>query len=184
MDNVPEIGNDMFSNNRGAIAILAGLSLVMLLGFASFVIDLGYGLVAKNALQNVADAASLAAARQLGRIYIALPGATQSSYQLTASDRTLIVSQASAVAQSNTAAGKWVEINDADIVVGQWDPVAKSILANIDPPDAVMVLARRDGTANGPISTFFAGIIAGYDRRDRSRHSGPHRPRICRSWRA
>jgi hypothetical protein len=149
----------MFSNNRGSIAIFAGLSLVMLLGFASFVVDLGYGLVAKNALQNAADATSLAAARELGRIYRALPGATQSSYQLTASDRIAIVSEATTAAQRNSAAGTWLDINDDDIVIGQWDSVNKTLIPNIDPPDAVMVMARRDGLANGPISTFFAGII-------------------------
>ncbi len=76
------MGNDMVSNSRGAVAILAGMTLVLLLGLASLVIDIGYGLVTRNALQNIADAASLAGTRELGRIYIPLTTTEQVSYQL------------------------------------------------------------------------------------------------------
>ncbi len=153
------MGNDMVSNSRGAVAILAGMTLVLLLGLASLVIDIGYGLVTRNALQNIADAASLAGTRVLGRIYIALTPAEQITYQLSDPDRAAIVDKVVSVAQSNYAAGKLVVIDAADVAIGQWVPQTRSLSENVDPPNAVRVIARRDGLLNGPISTFFAGIL-------------------------
>jgi hypothetical protein len=145
---------------RGAIAIVAGFSLVLVLGFAALVIDLGYGLVVRNTLQNVADGASLAAARELGRIYKEeLPEEEISSYQLTALHRDMIVSKAIEAGQENIAAGKAVLINETDITIGQWDFVTKTLTVSDNRPDAVRVMTRRDTLGNGPIYTFFAGIM-------------------------
>ena len=43
--------------------------LIVLLSFVALAIDVGYMVVVKNELQNVADAGALAGARQLGDIY-------------------------------------------------------------------------------------------------------------------
>ena len=59
----------ILTENRGAVVIMTGLCMVMLMGFAALVIDIGFGLVTKNQLHNVADAGSLAGTSQLGRIY-------------------------------------------------------------------------------------------------------------------
>lgn len=50
---------------RGAVAILFGLSLAVLIGFAGLAIDLGRFFVIKTELQNAMDACALAAASQL-----------------------------------------------------------------------------------------------------------------------
>ncbi len=50
---------------RGAVALIFGLSLVMLIGFAGLAIDLGRFFVVKSELQNAMDACALAAASQL-----------------------------------------------------------------------------------------------------------------------
>lgn len=50
---------------RGAVAILFGLMLVMLIGFAALAIDLGRFFVIKSEVQNAVDACALAAASQL-----------------------------------------------------------------------------------------------------------------------
>lgn len=50
---------------RGAVAIILGLTLVMLIGFAGLAIDLGRFFVIKAELQNSMDACALAAASQL-----------------------------------------------------------------------------------------------------------------------
>ncbi len=52
-------------NQRGAIAILVGLSLAMLVGFVGLALDLGKLYVAKSELQNSADACALAASRDI-----------------------------------------------------------------------------------------------------------------------
>lgn len=50
---------------RGAVAIMFGLSLIVLIGFAGLVIDLGRFFVIKAELQNAVDACALSAASQL-----------------------------------------------------------------------------------------------------------------------
>ena len=160
MKTLTPIGIPMVANSRGAVAILAGFVLVVLLGFAALVIDIGMGLVTRNQLQNVADGAALAGARRLGQIYRAMPESEQSTYQLTAADSADINAKVTNLSLMNYAAGKTVSIDINDIKIGQWDPTTKQLGENATiPPDAVRVIARRDETTNGPISTLFAGIL-------------------------
>lgn len=53
------------ARQRGAVVILVGFVLIVLIGFAGLVIDLGRLYVAKTELQNAADAAALAGAKFL-----------------------------------------------------------------------------------------------------------------------
>src|SRR5690242_15254415 len=72
---------------RGVVAILMAMALVGLIGAASLAIDIGSALVTKAELQNVADASSLAATRELALIYKALPANTDyKNYTLTTSN--------------------------------------------------------------------------------------------------
>ena len=50
---------------RGAVAIIVGLSLAVLIGFVGLALDLGKLFIAKTELQNGADACALAASREL-----------------------------------------------------------------------------------------------------------------------
>ena len=70
----------LLRNQRGVSAVIIALLLVVLLGMAALAVDLGYLYVTRNELQNVADAAALAATRQLGEIYQAMPGNLQADY--------------------------------------------------------------------------------------------------------
>lgn len=53
------------SRQKGAVAIIAALSLPVLIGFAGLALDLGRLYVAKTELQNATDACALAASREL-----------------------------------------------------------------------------------------------------------------------
>ncbi|MGE5469745.1 MAG: pilus assembly protein TadG-related protein [Bacteroidota bacterium] len=53
------------NSQRGAVAIIVGLALAVLVGFAGLAIDLGRLYVNKTELQNAADACALAASREL-----------------------------------------------------------------------------------------------------------------------
>ncbi len=44
--------------------------MLLLIGFAAFAIDVGYMMVSRNELQNIADTAALAAAGELGAIIL------------------------------------------------------------------------------------------------------------------
>lgn len=153
---------------RGATAIIVALVLTVLLGFAALAVDVGYLMVGRNELQNVADAAALAGARTLGRLYecngdlVNCPGPMPYENQLTYyADAAAIQNAITDVASKNQAGGKTgITINDADIVIGNWDRSSKPPLtATLTSPDAVRVTARRDSSANSPISTFFARIF-------------------------
>jgi Flp pilus assembly protein TadG len=49
-------------DKRGTVTVMVALLLIMLIGFAAFAIDVGYMMVRRNELQNIADTAALAAA--------------------------------------------------------------------------------------------------------------------------
>lgn len=145
---------------RGGVAVMVGLSIVVLFGFAALVIDVGYALVARNQLHNIADASALAATRELGRKYLAMTSAERSTYVLTTLDRTDIETQGINVAQLNYATGISFTLDPTDIEIGQWDPDSKTFTVTDNQPNAVHVTSRRDTTqADGPISMFFARIL-------------------------
>jgi Flp pilus assembly protein TadG len=147
-------------DNRGSIAIVIGLTLVMLMGFGALTVDIGYSLNTKAELQNVADAAVLAGTRQLGLIYEGLVADEQKpTWVMSGADQTTIVSQVQAVALLNEAGATPITINASDIQIGQWDYATKTFTETTTAPIAVRAVARRDSNANGPITTFLAGIL-------------------------
>jgi hypothetical protein len=136
---------------------MSALLLTVFIGIAALTIDIGYLATTKNELQNTADAAALAGAGFIGNIYIGLPQSQQGTHTFTKSDIEAVVL---AVAEKNRASGLDIVIESADIVVGLWDQSTTSIgTVTLQAPDAVYVKARRDSTANSPVSTFFAGIF-------------------------
>lgn len=55
----------LFRRERGAVAILAGIALAVMVGFAGLALDLGRLYINKTELQSAADACALAASREL-----------------------------------------------------------------------------------------------------------------------
>ena len=146
-------------NQAGVSAVIVAICLTMLIGFTALAVDVGYMYVTKNELQNVADASALAGAGYLGSIYETLSYAEQQTHEFSRSD---IVGVAQQVALKNQAARTNILINDADVTIGAWDSKTYTLTPTAAPivgPDAVRVIARRDGSANGPILTFFARIF-------------------------
>ena len=58
-------GASLKNRQGGAVAVMVGISMVVLIGFLAMVIDLGRLYVARAGLQNAADAAALSGAKQL-----------------------------------------------------------------------------------------------------------------------
>jgi hypothetical protein len=145
----------IIKDQSGVTAILVAIVLAMLLGFTALAVDIGYVMTTKNELQNVADAAALAATRQLGAIY---QGMSHDDQQTYVCDPSTIIPIAKDVAGKNKAGAKNITINDDDLIIGQWD--GDNLTPTLAQPDAVEVTARRDGaSAQGPITTFFARIL-------------------------
>jgi Flp pilus assembly protein TadG len=156
-------------HSRGSVLTLVALLLFVFLGIAALSIDIGYLSTTRNELQNVADAAALAGASHLGYVYSSdayenLSPAERQTFTFARAD---VVSVIQNVATLNKAAGVDILIDDnrtnngnfTDVVIGLWNSATLEVDPNLEMPDAVSVIARRDGGANSPISTFFAKIF-------------------------
>jgi Flp pilus assembly protein TadG len=150
------VGSTLALSERGAVAVIVAITLPVLIGFAALAIDVGQALVARNELQDAADAGALAGARRLGTIYQGLSPAQQVSYTMT--NPVPIYSDVQNVASQNYGAGRSITVDVGDISIGQWDATSKTLTVTSTNPDAVRVTARLDGTTNGPVSTFLATI--------------------------
>lgn len=147
------------SDEHGGVAVMTAIFLLVLLAMAAAAIDIGHALVAKNELQNTADAAALAGTRALGVVYEGMTPAQQQSYTLTSGDRATVVAAVQATAVANSAAGVPITVNAADIAIGTWNPTTRIHTPTVNQPKAVRVWARRDASANGAISTFLASVV-------------------------
>jgi hypothetical protein len=105
---------------------------------------------------------SWAAARQLGVTYLALPIVQQQDLNrnLTSNEQSQVNSQATAAAFANSASNiSNLSLSQGDIEYGTWDFNAKTFTPTVTRPNAIRATTRRDGGANGPITTFFGGIL-------------------------
>lgn len=156
--------SERLKDKKGAVAVYFAIMFIVFIGFTALAVDVGYFMVSRNQLQNAADASALAATRALGNIYAPLPPAAPMSYedqQVYVCDPNDIIPVAKAVAANNSAAGKPVLVQDADVKIGKWDAVLRTFTQTLNQPNAVQVTTRRDTTAGvgGQISTFFAKIF-------------------------
>lgn len=143
-------------NQKGVVVVLLAVSLIALLAFTALAIDIGRYMVTRNELQNIADSAALASCRMLGNIYQNLPPEDQKTYECD--NPSSIIDIAVTVGSKNRAGGlDNIEILPADVIIGTWD--GSALTPTLAQPDAVRVIARRDGNANNPITTFFARIV-------------------------
>lgn len=148
--------SSVISGDSGATAVIVGLMMIVLVGFAALAIDFGYSMVTKNELQNIADASSLAATRRLGVIYESMSYQAQQNYDAQY-DAASIRQAAVDVAFENRSGGKHIVIKEEEVFIGKWS--STGFTETLLQPNAVKVIARRDGNANGPITTFFAKIF-------------------------
>ena len=141
-------------NRRGTIAILTAIMMTMLLGMAAFSVDYGYILTARTDLQATADAAALAAVREL------VPDAYGSQEYALYGTRDKVREYANA----NINSAERFQIPDADIEIGRYDPSTiysggPLTLLSTGVSDTVRVTLRRDGVLNDTIPLFFARAL-------------------------
>ncbi len=137
------------NSRRGAIAALSALLLVPMLALVALCVDYGYLLVVRTDLQRSADAAALAAVRDL----------------IPAADGTQDLDRVRATVREYAAANVPIEdftVPDSDIEIGRYDPAtiySNVTILNTGTFDTVRVTLRRDAVANAPVSLFFARVI-------------------------
>ena len=138
----------ILSNQQGAAALWLAMTIVMLVGIGALVVDGGMLKVSKNELQITADLVALAAA-------VELP------------DESAVKAKAIEYSQKQvlpTATGTLLVAND--VIVGNWDVVAKTFSAGGVPTNAVQVTTKRT-QANGnavnftfaPLNGFYSGDV-------------------------
>ena len=176
--------SQILRDQRGATAIVVAISLVLIISCAALAIDMGHLYVARNQLQNAADAGALAGARFL---YTAECGASNvNANGFTDCDTGKVMNSANQIAhdaaRANMSEGTAVEVNwspgeneNSDVERGHWsfatgeftprDTTALVPLWNVNfdeldaNPDfinAVRVVTRRSAK---PVSSFFARIF-------------------------
>ena len=141
---------------RGAVLVMVAISMAALIGVVALALDIGYLLVTRNEVQNVADGSALAGARTLGVIYQDLTYSEQQGYYCGGPCRDSVVGVAQDVASQNRAGGTYITELE-EVYIGKWSD--GTFTQTFDQPDAVMVVARRDEYANGPVATFFARVL-------------------------
>ena len=152
----------LINNENGVSAIMTAVVLATLIAFTSFAVDVGYMYSTGNEIQNIADAAALAGARELGRIYSAMSYSSQANYDVEGSgDRGTVEAAATNVVDENIAAGDSIELSVEDISIGVWNWQDSSLTVTTTSPDAVQVTVRRDSEdgGNGPVTAFFCKYI-------------------------
>ena len=152
------------NGERGMIVILMAVAIVALIGAGSLAVDIGSALVTKAELQNVADASSLAATRELAIIYKGLGSNTDyKQHTLTFGERSQIEAKALAFAAANKAGGLSINVGTDDVVTATYDIATGDITPADTGVRAVQVTGRRDDTQNGQIQTAL-GRVLGIDQ--------------------
>jgi Flp pilus assembly protein TadG len=153
---------------RGAIAPLAAILLVPLIGMMAFALDVGYMIIVKAELQNAADAAALAGAEKLQALYVQyyLPLQTnQYQIYLKATTNTgasnCPTSAAKLYSSYNQAGSVSVQVQDSDVSFSYSDGISAPQPAVYPAlfPNTITVVARRDSVLNGPLSLFFGSVF-------------------------
>ncbi|MHC4104834.1 MAG: TadG family pilus assembly protein, partial [Planctomycetota bacterium] len=155
------------NNEHGAVAIMVGLCLFVLVGFSAFAIDIPNLCVAKNELQNAADAGALAGAQNLYN-----NAGTAVNVNANQIARDVGVANGS---QGTPAEVNWTGGNTGDVQRGHWSFTTKTFTPNasLAPVDlwnrstaeldldlnfinAIRVVTRRQ---NIPVQSSFARIF-------------------------
>lgn len=148
-------------NDRGVTAIVIALLMLVFLGVAALAVDVGYLYMARNQLQNAADAAALAGARQLGYLFKNHINGADAQGTLQEPNITGnpdgVKTVAIATAKANKVTASELETTDIDVKIGRWSFVDKKLTETNDRPRAVQVHTHRQNTHG--IGTFFARLL-------------------------
>lgn len=138
------------ARRKGVVAVLTAVLMVPLLGIVACAVGYGYLLKKRADLQRAADAAALAAVRDL------VPDDNGNQ------DLALVKTTLRAYAAANVEDVTNFSVLDADIEIGRYDPATiytNFTMLNTGTFDTVRVTLRRDSTANSGVSLFFASIF-------------------------
>ncbi|MDI1244348.1 MAG: pilus assembly protein TadG-related protein [Rhodoferax sp.] len=146
MSTVTQVKGRPDQGQRGAVAIMFGLSLLVLFGFMALVFDLGRTYVVRTELQNAADAAALAGAKQLNQTAAGVDSAAAYAIAMAAQN-SFNFSTPVTISKSNLSAGSCPD--DACMV-----PVT-NITTDVQAADKIFL---KVDIPSGGLATFFARV--------------------------
>ena len=152
---------------RGAVAVLVAVLMIPMLAFVAFCVDIGWMTTTKSELQNAADSAAAAGARQLVDNYGAYSAASSSKRQtlITSGKATASTYSAQFGGYNNAGGVASLKVLSGDIQFGFTDASGnfESSATYAGYPNTVQVVARRDASANGRLPLHFAGVMGKRD---------------------
>ncbi|MDB4285488.1 Tad domain-containing protein [bacterium] len=184
-----------YFNEKGASAVIVGVTLTVLFGFAALAVDISHIIGVRKELKNATDAGALAGAQEMFEIK---PGG---GYFIRKNNA---IAEATTVTTSHLSQLTAVEVNEGDVVLGHWrfaddaegldagffpitNPPAELSIADVSGifdeinkdttfVNAIQVMGRREAIS---VVAFFAGIF-GIESFSRARTSvayiGPPTP--------
>ena len=144
-------------NESGVVFVLVLLFLPVMIGFMALAMDVGHYMVARNELQNAADATALAGANNLYPLTFA-SNPTLPDWQAAETAATIAIGM-------NKSGG--VALIDCEVETGYWNMARNPVDLQsqgitpgpMDVPAVKVTVRRGAGINGGPIGTWFAGII-------------------------
>ena len=104
-------------SERGAVAIIFGLTVVVLFAMGGVVLDLGHLYIAKAELQNAADAAALSGAKELNETSSGIDAAVAKAQAISAKNKynfsTDVTLALANIEFGRTPDGPWSSVSDA-----------------------------------------------------------------------
>ncbi len=131
-------------DRRGSYAVIVGLAMVPMLGFAALAIDVSYMFLVRNEARAAAQAAARMASIRLRE------GASEAQ----------IRNAAGAAAQEYVVAGHQVDFDeDMDLALGTWDYSSQSFSESGPGLNAARVLFHRGSSGGQPLSLFLGPLL-------------------------
>jgi Flp pilus assembly protein TadG len=155
----------LIKRTEGSVAVITAVGLVAFLGMVSLAVDMGQLYTVRNELQNVADAAALAAAGNLIHDYGA--GAVRDA--AAAQQAALTVAQRQSQLSGQPAV-EGADRNDLNIIFGAWDiyagnsgtawtEIGSTCSSDSNANGVKVTIQRASGTVYGPVSNLLGGVL-------------------------
>ncbi len=132
-------------DTSGAVLVITGFALAVLLASAAITVDVGYAYMIKTRLQGTADIAAMTGAAEL-------------------TDEVDVKASAQAYAALNMPPEPHGEVlSQGDVTLGNWDHTNRVFTPAAEPLNAVRVVTRRSDDNGNPLGLFFGQVLGVVD---------------------
>lgn len=147
---------------RGAVAIIVGLCIVVLIGMIGLVVDLGHMFITKTELQNAADSCALAAARELDGGSDSLLRAENAGITVGQQNKVGLQSSAVSITPANVTFSAVISPNSSYLsrLGGATPKTSKYVMCTLQRSGIVMWFMQVLGFGNQSVAAQAAATVA------------------------